>query len=85
MVTPELRGLVQELLSVGRKDSPDLDSSSHFLTTGRSRAREIGQRLNQLSGFEMMSAVHQVVRQELGGIAAHELAFAWDGIGDWIV
>jgi hypothetical protein len=84
-ITPELHALAREVVNVGRKDIPDLESSSYFLCTGRRRAREIGEQLHHLNGFEAMSAAHLVVRQQLGGIAAYELALAWDGIGDWIV
>ena len=81
----EHRALIQELVRIGRKGAPDHDSSSNFLSTARGRAREIGQQLDQLAGREMMAAAHEVVRFDLGGVAARELELAWDGIGQWIV
>ena len=83
MFLSELRVLVQELTRIGRKDAPHHESSSYFLSTARGRTREIGQQLDRLAGWGMMSAAHQLVRLELGNIAARELELAWDGIGKW--
>jgi len=38
-IAPELQALVQEVVNVGRKNIPDLKSSSYFLSTDRRRAR----------------------------------------------
>lgn len=80
--TDEVRGLVEELVRIGRK-SPDGRSSSCFLGTARGRAREIGEKLDGLGGLDLMLAAHAEVARALRGASGRELEAAWDGIGEW--
>ena len=79
----EIMMLIEELIRVGQK-APDGRSTSTFLNIGKARAREIGERLNQIDGNELMLAVHSRVSQSLGGSSGRELEVAWDGIGEWM-
>jgi hypothetical protein len=80
----KVKKLVDELIEAGRKYPPDGQSSSHYLNTGRSRAREIGILLEKEGGNNLMLIAHAKVSSILGGTAARELEVAWDGVGEWM-
>lgn len=78
--------LVTELIQIG-KGCPFVSSkkSVEFNTNGQHvRAREIGQRLSELGGKNLMLAVHYRVRLATSGERARELECAWDYIGGWL-
>jgi uncharacterized membrane-anchored protein YhcB (DUF1043 family) len=45
--------------------------------------RDIGRELNARGGNDLMLAVHTAIADQMGGTAARELEYAWDGIGEW--
>ncbi|HEY1205238.1 MAG: hypothetical protein ABSH46_11105 [Bryobacteraceae bacterium] len=45
------------------------------------RAREIGERLNDLGGFRLMTEAHSTIQQRQG--PARQLESCWGGIGSW--
>src|SRR5205085_9163027 len=49
----EIQSLTKELIRIGRKPRPDLESSSHFLLVARNRAVQIGKRLDELGGLKL--------------------------------
>jgi hypothetical protein len=78
--------LTTELIQIG-KGCPFVSSnkSVEFNTNGQHvRAREIGQRLSELGGKNLMLAVHYRVRLATSGERARELECAWDYIGGWL-
>jgi len=90
-MTNEFERLVAELIAIGRKAENPNYSNSGFLIDGASveecrhpRAREIGNRLHEIGGWDMMSWANQAVRDTLGPIAAQELSAAWIDVGDWL-
>ncbi len=79
--------LIRELADIGRRTSfvgtPDGtvydDHHCHI------RAREIGAKLNEQGGMELMLAAHEFVARELSGTPrARELEACWGGVGSWM-
>lgn len=84
--------LIAELIEIGQavKD-PTRYSASGYLRRDstpegnrNTRAREIGEALNRIGGFEMMRRGEQAVQESLGPVAAAELSWAWHGVGEWL-
>lgn len=73
--------IIAELLTMTLTDTRDRDDENRapFLENNRARVRELGQRLHNLGGFQMMQrAWSQVPRYD-----QRELECCWDGVGDW--
>ena len=47
------------------------------------RTREIGRRLNEIGGIELMKWAHKKVKKKVSKIKAEHLEYAWDGVGSW--
>ncbi len=76
--------LIEELVEIGKVAPGSLpNGSSHFLMEANGRAREIGERLSQLGGLDLMLAARGAIQSRLGRSAAHELEAAWNGVGEW--
>jgi hypothetical protein len=75
------------LKTIGASDGfLSLKSGGNFNSDRRhSRAREIGNRLNQIGGLALMQAVGFEVGNyfDPGSGRGRELEAAWDGIGGW--
>ncbi len=87
----EFDQLVEELVKIGRAVEDPKFSSSGFLRKRETaeedrhpRAREIGERLNIMGGWGLMSKANQHVERILGPIPAKELSWVWHRIGDWL-
>ena len=83
----ELGKLVRELIGIGRATSYVGTPDGTFYDEHHChiRAREIGARLDQLGGMELMRAAHEQVARELAGTArARELEACWGGVGRWM-
>lgn len=88
--TEEVAELAAELVLMAESD-PYIDSiNAHsFLGDKKERVRQIGQRLEELGGFDLMLVVHEHITKELGPITPFASAYgrglelAWDGIGVW--
>ena len=82
---PEVDALIAELIEIGRtcdfvsNSGDDFDGNGYHI-----RAREIGTRLNEIGGMELMQAVYYNVLTALGPTRVRSLAFAWAHIGDWL-
>ena len=73
--------IISELLAMVAADQRDRDDEnrSPFLESNRARVKELGQRLHELGGFQMMQrAWAQIPKYD-----QVELTVAWDKIGDW--
>lgn len=86
-IEEETARLLAELISLGKKGlfltSSD-NSGSDFDEKNRNiRAREIGERLNAIGGFELMQKVAYQVRNVLP-LEARSLEVAWGYIGKWL-
>ncbi len=85
---PEVEKLVEELIKIGKSD--DFLSERHtpgFNSQFRNvRARQIGTRLHEIGGLELMEYAHRQVRRKCGkaGRALSEhLEYCWDDVGQW--
>jgi hypothetical protein len=86
----EYEKLVAELIQIGRAVEDPRRRASGFLISGATavesrhpRAKEIGQALNLIGGYKVMLEANRRVSTVLGAVAALELTYVWDGIGDW--
>lgn len=77
--------LVAELIQIGNGlGYISSKSGGEFNQKGdHIRTREIGERLNEIGGNDLMIAANYKIRAALGGGKARELEYPWDGIGDW--
>ena len=60
-----------------------LSDSSWLLSNALPRARQIGRRLYEKGGNDLMLQVHRDLKNELRGASGRELEVAWNGIGEW--
>lgn len=81
----EFDRLVEELVEIGSRPRGKGDSGGYLREGGAvdKRTVEIGKRLFEMGGHEMMLRAHAEVRKRLRGSQARELEACWDGIGRW--
>lgn len=89
----EAEALVVELVAMAVNDPNVNNEDAHCWLSSEQRPRsvEIGRRLDELGGFDLMLLVHDTVRQELerwGKVdnvpsLVRGLEMAWDDIGEW--
>lgn len=80
----EIGRLVAELIEMGRRDpNPETELYAAYLEKDKPRAREIGERLNEIGGHALMEQVHQTIVATAPPYSGRHLDFAWDGVGDW--
>jgi RNA processing factor Prp31 len=81
----EVKRLLAELVKIGRLEDflslhrgGDYDRNYHH-----KRAREIGARLNEIGGHELMQAARAHIKGKLDPVMAEHLDYCWMEIGDW--
>ncbi|NMC53399.1 MAG: hypothetical protein GYA48_07160 [Chloroflexi bacterium] len=82
----EVERMVKELVEIGPRDDflserpgqPFNNQCRHI------RGVEIGKRLNDLGGYNLMDYVLRRVRRKLGKELAAHLEYCWMGIGSWL-
>jgi hypothetical protein len=83
---PEVERLVDELIRIGRTD--DFLSESRGGSFNKDyrhiRARQIGTRLDEIGGFELMEFVSRRIKKKLGKNLGSHLDYAWTEIGRWM-
>jgi len=84
----QFEDLVKELIAIGRTVEDSKFSFSGYRQRAEPghnpRARQIGQYLNKIGGFELMLKAAHRVEGTLGSGAANELSWAWHEVGDWL-
>lgn len=81
---PEIDPLVAELVEIGRNCDFFSNPGGSFDNKGYNiRAREIGTRLNEIGGIELMQLVYYRAMAILGPGFGRSLEVAWEYIGDW--
>ena len=90
-MSDEFNSLIKELIRIGEDVENPAYCSTGYLRDRETaeecrnpRAREIGRRLNEMGGFEMMSKASDRVEKALGSLAIQELSWAWHKVGDWL-
>ena len=82
----EVDRLLDELIRIGNTE----DYLCETLTPGFNvqrrhiRAREIGKRLDEIGGFDLMEFAYNRVRKKSGKVLASHLEYAWAEIGHWL-
>lgn len=77
--------LLKELISIGiESDFLSERPGGGFNGNCRNiRAREIGKKLDEIGGLDLMQWVYRQVRKKLGRNMAEHLEYAWDNVGPW--
>jgi|SRR3990170_1482322 len=83
---PEVNRMIEDLVRIGEQEDflAERSGGSFNAQFRHVRAREIGQRLNQIGGFELMEQVLKKVRKRLGSQLASHLSYSWADIGKWV-
>ncbi|MHB0923458.1 MAG: hypothetical protein ACYC6H_06935 [Bellilinea sp.] len=83
---PEVDRMVQDLIRIGQTEDflSERPGGSFNAQSRHIRAREIGKRLNEIGGFELMEKIYKRVRKQLGAQVATHLSYAWAEIGKWV-
>jgi len=81
----EISKLINELMEIGRDDGflSDVPGDNFNENCRNIRAREIGAKLHELGGFNLMQEVYYSIRKSLSVAHAAELEVAWKSIGLW--
>lgn len=82
----EVDRMIEDLVQIGQKeDFLSERSGGPFNAQCRHvRAREIGARLDQIGGIELMEFVLKRISKRLNPTLAAHLSYAWSEIGKWI-
>jgi hypothetical protein len=82
---PEVQKHIEELIKIGKTD--DFLSERYqagFNSQHRNvRARQIGQRLDEIGGLPLMEYVQRQVKRKTSKALAEHLEYCWDGVGKW--
>lgn len=82
ITSDEAKNLVAELMNLSINCNAPIDEYREvFLGENKSRVREIGEKLHELGGYNLMLGAWQCVPKH----DQLELTYAWDGIGVWTV
>lgn len=78
--------MLDELVKIGKTDDflSERPGGSFNRECRHIRTREIGQRLDEIGGFELMDYANRYVRRKLGKNLSWHLEAAWKDIGKWI-
>ena len=83
MIPSEAELLISKLIRLSTNCTTPVDDENRvvFLGDDKPAVKEIGERLNQLGGYNLMLTAYKSVpvHDQL------ELTYAWDGIGGWRV
>ena len=82
---PEVNKLLEELVKIGKTDDylSERPGSPFNAQCRHLRARQIGKRLHEIGGLELMQYAHQFVRRKIGRGLSDHLEYAWVDVGDW--
>ena len=83
---PEVEHLLDELMRIGRtEDYLSETRGGAFNKDYRNiRARQIGTRLDEIGGLELMEYVSRRIKKKLGKNLGSHLDYAWTEIGHWM-
>lgn len=83
---PEVDRLLEELIHIGKMEDylSERPGGAFNGQCHNIRARQIGARLNEIGGMDLMQLAHKQVRKKLGVQLSSHLEYAWNEIGGWI-
>lgn len=82
----EVKKLADELLRIGNTDDylSERPTPPFNLQCRHTRARQIGQRLEEIGGISLMNYVYRSIRKKAGKQLASHLEYCWAEIGRWL-
>jgi hypothetical protein len=82
----DVERLIDELVRIGKTDDflSERPGAGFNRDCRNIRAREIGQRFNEIGGLALMEYANRQVRRKLGKNLSWHLEAAWKDIGKWI-
>jgi len=82
----DVERMLDELIRIGKTDDflSERPGGSFNRDCRHVRAREIGKRLDELGGLELMEYANRRVRRKLGRNLSWHLEAAWKEIGKWV-
>jgi hypothetical protein len=83
---PEVDKLLEELVRIGKVDDylSERPGGNFDRYSRHTRARQIGQRLHEIGGLDLMQWAVKQVRRRLGAQISSHLEYAWNEIGGWL-
>lgn len=83
---PEVDRLIEELVRLGKVEDylSERPGGAFNGQCHNIRARQIGKRLHEIGGLELMQMAHRQVRRKLGAQLSAHLEYCWNEIGGWI-
>lgn len=81
----EVKKLLDQLVKIGQMDDfLSLQPGGPFnVRCHHTQARQIGERLNEIGGLELMQASRAYVKDKLKAVLAEHLDYCWSDIGEW--
>lgn len=81
----EVDSLMEELVRIGIKEDylSETPGRGYNGQCRHIRTREIGKRLHEIGGNDLMSWAYGIVRKKAGKTPASHLEYAWIDIGSW--
>jgi hypothetical protein len=82
----EVNKFLEELVRIGTQEDflSERPGGAYNIQCRHVRTREIGKRLYDLGGIELMTYIQKKVRKRLSGPLAEHLGYAWGDIGKWL-
>ena len=83
---PEVEHLLDELMRIGRTEDylSETRGGAFNKDYRHIRARQIGTRLDEIGGLELMEYVSRRIKKKLGKNLGSHLDYAWTEIGHWM-
>jgi hypothetical protein len=83
---PEIDRMIENLVRIGHKEDflSERSGGSFNAQCRHNGAREIGTRLAEIGGFELMEYILKRIRKRLGPALAAHLSYAWTDIKGWV-
>ena len=81
----EVQRLLDELINIGKTDDYlSLQPGGPFnIRCHHTRAKQIGVRLDEIGGLELMTAARAIVKRKLKATLAEHLDYCWQDVGKW--
>jgi hypothetical protein len=82
----EVERLLEELIRIGKSDDylSERPGGGFNSQCRHIRTREIGKRLDQIGGLELMEYANRFVKRKAGKQLSSHLEYAWTEIGKWM-
>jgi len=82
----EIDRMVEELVRIGKTEDflSERPGGSFNIQCRNIRARDIGKRLDELGGIELMAMVQKKINKRLSPNLGDHLGYAWSDLGKWV-